>query len=61
MAGPGDNSRPTPGAPVDLEPFRRALTGCIRSVAESAEVEVSFANDRPGFAGDRMRLPELSK
>jgi cobaltochelatase CobT len=61
MAGPGDNSRPKPGAPVDLEPFRRALTGCIRSVAESAEVEVAFANDRPGMAGDRMRLPELSK
>jgi cobaltochelatase CobT len=61
MAGPGDNSRPKPGAPVDLEPFRRALTGCIRSVAESAGVEVAFANDRPGMAGDRMRLPELSK
>lgn len=61
MAGPGDNSKARPGAAVDLEPFRRALTGCIRSVAESAEVEVAFANDRPGFAGDRMRLPELSK
>jgi cobaltochelatase CobT len=61
MAGPGDNSRAKPSGAVDLEPFRRALTGCIRSVAESAEVEVTFANDRPGFAGDRMRLPELSK
>lgn len=61
MAGPGDNSRPKPGAPVDLEPFRRAVTGCIRSMAESPEVEVSFANDRPGVAGDRFRLPELSK
>jgi cobaltochelatase CobT len=61
MAGPGDNSKAKPGAPVDLEPFRRALTGCIRSVAESAEVEVAFANDRPGMAGERMRLPELSK
>jgi cobaltochelatase CobT len=61
MAGPGDNSRPKAGMGVDLEPFRRALTGCIRSVAGSAEVEVTFANDRPGFAGDRMRLPELSK
>jgi cobaltochelatase CobT len=61
MAGPGDNSRARAGVGVDLEPFRRALTGCIRSVAGSAEVEVTFANDRPGFAGDRMRLPELSK
>ena len=61
MAGPGDNSRAKPGAPVDLEPFRRALTGCIRAEAGTAEVEVAFANDRPGMAGDRMRLPELSK
>ena len=61
MAGPGDNSRARAGLGVDLEPFRRALIGCIRSVAGSPEVEVTFANDRPGFAGDRMRLPELSK
>ncbi|MDO6965486.1 cobaltochelatase subunit CobT [Rhizobium alvei] len=61
MAGAGDNSKARPGAPVDLEPFRRALTGCIRSVAGSSEVEVAFANDKPGMAGDRMRLPELSK
>jgi cobaltochelatase CobT len=61
MAGPGDNSRAKPGQVVDLEPFRRALTGCVRSIAGSAEVEVTFANDRPGMAGDRMRLPELSR
>jgi cobaltochelatase CobT len=61
MAGPGDNSRAKPGQAVDLEPFRRALTGCVRSIAGSPEVEVTFANDRPGMTGDRMRLPELSR
>ena len=61
MAGPGDNSRAKPSQAVDLEPFRRALTGCVRSIAGSAEVEVAFANDRPGMTGDRMRLPELSR
>ena len=61
MAGPGDNSRAKPGQVVDLEPFRRALTGCVRSIAGSGEVEVTFANDRPGMTGDRMRLPELSR
>ncbi|NVP53698.1 cobaltochelatase subunit CobT [Mycoplana rhizolycopersici] len=60
-AARGDNSRPRPGAPVDVEPFRRALTGCIRSVAGDAEIEVVFANERPGLTGERMRLPELSK
>ncbi len=61
MAGKGDNSKPRPGGFVDAEPFRRAVTGCIRSVAGNAEVEVAFANERPGLAGDRVRLPELSK
>ena len=61
MAGRGDNSKAKPGAPVDVEPFRRALTGCIRSIAGDAEVEVAFANERPGLAGERVRLPEISK
>ena len=43
------------------EPFKRALTGCVRSVAGNGNVEVVFANERPGLAGDRVRLPELSK
>ena len=44
-----------------MEPLRRAIGGCVRSVAGRVNVEVSFANERPGMAGDRVRLPELSK
>ena len=44
-----------------MEPFRRAVTGCVRAVSGDAEVEVSFANERPGMTGERIRLPELSK
>ena len=61
MAGRGDNTRAKPGIGPDVEPLRRAITGCVRSVAGSAEVEVVFANERPGLAGERVRLPELSK
>ncbi len=61
MAGRGDNVNAKPGAGVDTEPMRRAITGCVRSVAGSPEVEVVFANERPGLAGERVRLPELSK
>ncbi|SMC77687.1 cobaltochelatase subunit CobT [Rhizobium sp. RU36D] len=61
MAGRGDNSKAKPGAPADTEPFRRAVAGCVRSIAASSEVEVVFANERPGLAGERVRLPELSK
>ena len=61
MAGRGDNTKAKTGGPVDTEPLRRAITGCVRSIAGNGEVEVSFANERPGMAGDRIRLPELSK
>ena len=61
MAGRGDNSKAKPGTAVDTEPLRRAITGCVRAVAGNGEVEVVFANERPGLAGDRVRLPELSK
>ncbi|MGN6551732.1 MAG: cobaltochelatase subunit CobT, partial [Pararhizobium sp.] len=50
-----------PGGPVDAEPFKRALTGCIRSIAGDHDLEIVFANDRPGLAGERARLPELPK
>ncbi|MCO6180246.1 cobaltochelatase subunit CobT [Ciceribacter sp. RN22] len=61
MAGPGDNIRAKSGSAADTEPLRRAITGCVRSVAGDSEVEVVFANERPGLAGERVRLPELSK
>ncbi|MBF2718041.1 MULTISPECIES: cobaltochelatase subunit CobT [Rhizobium/Agrobacterium group] len=61
MAGRGDNSQAKPGTAVDTEPLRRAITGCVRSIAGDPSVEVAFANDRPGIAGERIRLPEISK
>ncbi|HEX2148095.1 MAG TPA: cobaltochelatase subunit CobT [Pseudorhizobium sp.] len=61
MAGRGDNLKGRSGGPVDTEPLRRAITGCVRSIAGESEVDVSFSNDRPGLAGDRVRLPEISK
>ena len=61
MATRGDNSKAKPSATVDTEPLRQAIAGCVRSVAGSNEVEVSFANERPGLAGERMRLPEISR
>ena len=44
-----------------MEPFRRAVSGCVRAVSGDGEVEVSFANERPGMTGERIRLPELTK
>lgn len=61
MAGRGDNVRPKSRTVIDAEPLRQAITGCVRSIAGDSEVEVVFANERPGLAGERMRLPEISK
>ncbi|WFS00391.1 cobaltochelatase subunit CobT [Rhizobium tumorigenes] len=61
MAGRGDNLKGKPGTQVDMEPLRRAITGCVRSIAGDGEVEVTFANERPGMSGERIRLPEMSK
>ncbi|MFZ2102494.1 MAG: cobaltochelatase subunit CobT [Oricola sp.] len=61
MAGPGDNYRKKPGKPVDTEPFKRAVTSCMRAMAGEPELEVVFAADKPAFAGKHARLPELPK
>ncbi|MGH6761379.1 MAG: cobaltochelatase subunit CobT [Phyllobacterium sp.] len=61
MAGPGDNSRERPKGPVDAEPFKRALSVCMRAVSGDGELEVAFSNDRPALSGNRARLPDLAK
>jgi cobaltochelatase CobT len=40
------------------EPFKRAVTGCLRALARKPELEVSFAAERPGLLGGKVRLPE---
>ena len=41
-----------------VEPFKRAVSGCMRALARAPELEVSFAAERPGMAGSKARLPE---
>ena len=59
MAGPGDNLRANPKGPVDSEPFKRAVTACMRAIAGDHELEVGFSNDKPALTGHRARLPDL--
>ena len=40
------------------EPFKRAVTGCLRAIARMPELEVTFAAERPGLQGGKVRLPE---
>jgi len=53
------NSKPkTPAKEAPTEPFKRAVTGCLRAIARHPELEVSFAAERPGMVGGKARLPE---
>ncbi len=43
------------------EPFKRAVTGCLRAIAKKPEIEVAFAAERPGLVGGKVRLPEPAR
>ncbi len=43
------------------EPFKRAVTGCLRALAKKPDLEVSYAAERPGVAGGKVRLPEPAR
>ncbi len=43
------------------EPFKRAVTGCLRALARKPDLEVSFAAERPGLMGGKVRLPEPAR
>src|SRR3981081_4625815 len=47
-----------PSKESPTEPFKRAVTGCLRAIARKPDLEVSFAAERPGMAGGKARLPE---
>ena len=48
----------TPAKEAPTEPFKRAVTSCLRAIARHPDVEVAFAAERPGLAGGKARLPE---
>ncbi len=50
-------SKPSP-KDSPTEPFKRAVTGCLRAIARKPDLEVSFAAERPGLMGGKVRLPE---
>src|SRR6185436_19505855 len=43
------------------EPFKRAVSGCLRAIARHPELEVAYAAERPGLAGGKARLPEPAR
>ncbi len=52
MTKPSDN-------PAD--PFKKALAEATRTMADVAELTVTYSVDPPGMTGDTMRLPQVSR
>ena len=61
MAGPGDNQRSTIKSAQVSEPLKRAVSTCVRAVAEDRDLEVGFSRDKPVMTGQTVRLPELTR
>lgn len=49
----------SPNNTLDAEAFKKALSSCIRAIAGTPNLEVSFSNNRPSLSGNDARLPEL--
>jgi len=54
---PNIKTKPSPKE-SPTEPFKRAVTGCLRAIARKPDLEVTFAAERPGLMGGKARLPE---
>jgi cobaltochelatase CobT len=53
------NNKPkTPARESPTEPFKRAVAGCLKAIARNRELEIAYAAERPGLAGNKVRLPE---
>jgi len=51
----------TPAKEAPTEPFKRAVGVCLRAIAGKGDIEVTFAAERPGLAGGKVRLPEPAR
>jgi len=50
-----------PSKEAPTEPFKRAVTSCLKAISKKAELDVTFSAERPGIAPGKARLPEPSR
>ena len=43
------------------EPFKRSVASCLKAIAKTPELDVTFAAERPGLAPGKARLPEPAR
>src|SRR4051794_41259916 len=61
MTTPSNQKFRTGAREAPTEPFKRAVTSCLRAIARAPELEVTFASERPGLAPGKARLPEPAR
>ncbi len=65
MSAPSSNRKPGQPQGSPTEPIKQAITGCMRAMARTPELEVTFASDKPSLVGSgataKARLPEPSR
>jgi cobaltochelatase CobT len=61
MTTPSNSKFRTGSKEAPTEPFKRAVTSCLRAIAKTPELEVTFASERPGLAPGKARLPEPAR
>src|SRR6201747_1576857 len=61
MTTPSNSKFRTGSKEAPTEPFKRAVTSCLRAIAKAPELEVTFASERPGLAPGKARLPEPAR
>ncbi|MEL6750561.1 MAG: cobaltochelatase subunit CobT [Pseudomonadota bacterium] len=44
-----------------MEPLKTSVASCMRAIAQDAELEISYGKDKPGIAGQRVRLPDYGR
>ncbi len=61
MRGSNANPPPQTGQDNPADPFKKALTGATKAMANDAEMSVSYSVDPPGLSSDTMRLPQVTR
>src|ERR1700759_496172 len=61
MTTPSNSKFRTGSKEAPTEPFKRAVTSCLRAIAKAPELEVTFAAERPGLSPGKARLPEPAR
>jgi cobaltochelatase CobT len=62
MSASASNRKPGQPAPAPNEPFKQAVATALRALAQTREMEVTYASDKPALVGHgesaKARLPE---